>query len=125
LDADIVEVFLLYGSAGFNFNQTPSVVPAAVKHIDTHEHAVMLEHSLEDRRNLPVGDQLSRGADHLIEPTFISNLYAARKKLAGEQSHFLTLRHDRFGCSVGLCREFRLVSLKVEPLQTLAARNKL
>jgi hypothetical protein len=125
LDADIVEVFLLYGSAGLDLNETPAPVPTAMKHIDAHQHAVMLEHSLKDCRNFSVGDQLPRGADRLIEPTVTANLNAARKKLAGEQSHLVSLFHDHFGCSVGLHCEFRRVNLPVEALQTLAARNKL
>jgi hypothetical protein len=124
LDADIVEVFFLYGSAGFDLNETPAPVPAAMKHIDAHQHAVMLEHSLEDCRDRRVRDQLPRCADRLIQPAIAANLNAARKKLAGEQSHFLTLRHDRFGCSVRLCREFRLMYLPVQAFEALATRDE-
>jgi hypothetical protein len=90
-----------------------------MKHIDAHQHAVMLEHSLKDCWNLSVADQLPRGADRLIEPAVTANLNAARKKLVGEQSHLAPLLHHRFGCSVGLRCESRLMNLPVEALEAL------
>jgi len=36
LDAHIIEVLLLYRSAGFDLNETPALVPTAMKDIDAH-----------------------------------------------------------------------------------------
>ena len=124
LDADIVEVFLLYGSAGRDLNETPAPVSPAMKYIYPHQHAVMLEYTLENCRNLSVGDQLPRGADRLIEPTVTAYLNAARKKLAGEQSHLAPLFHDRLIGSTRLRCEFRLMHLPVEALEALHTSNE-
>jgi hypothetical protein len=90
-----------------------------MKDIDAHQHAVMLEHSLEDCWNLSVGDQLPRGADRLIEPTVTASLNSARKKPAGEQSHLAPLLHDRLIGSTRLRCEFRLMYLPVETFEAL------
>jgi len=96
-----------------------------MKHIDAHQHAVMLERSLEDCRDFTVGDQLSRGADRLIEASFIANLDSTRKQLASKHADFVPLLHDCLIGSTQLRCEFRLVNLPVKPLDALAACNKL
>src|ERR1022692_210674 len=95
-----------------------------MEHIDAHYHSIVLKSSLKERRNVGVGDQLPRGADRLIEPTVTANLNAARKKLAGEQSHLAPLLHDRLIGSTRLRCEFRLMHLPVEPLETLHASEE-
>jgi hypothetical protein len=119
LDADIVEVFLLYGSAGLDLNETPSSIPTAMKHIDAHYHSVVLKNRLKKRGNLSVGDQLPRGADRLIEPTATANFDPTRKQLPGEQPYLTPLLEDCFGCRIGLRCEVRRVSLPVEALEAL------
>ena len=56
LNRHVIKVLFLYGSAGLDFDQTPATVTPAMQDVHFHEHAVMLEHSLEDRRNFAVGD---------------------------------------------------------------------
>jgi hypothetical protein len=121
LDADIIEMFFLDGSAGLDFNETPAPIPAAMKDIDAHQHSVVLEHSLEDCRDFTVGDQLSRGADRLIETTVAADFDAARKQLSGKHADFVPLLHDCFIGSIRFRCKFRLVNLKVEAFDALAA----
>jgi len=56
LNGNIVEVFLLYGSAGLDLNETPSTVPPAMQDVHPHYHSVVLKSSLKERRNFRVGD---------------------------------------------------------------------
>ena len=48
-------------------------------------------------------------------------LYSTRKQLAGKQADLAALLDDRVCGTVRLSSEFRLVNLKVEALQALAA----
>jgi hypothetical protein len=72
--------------------------------------------------SLPVRDQLSCGADRLIESTIAANFDTARKKLVGKQPDLATLLDDRLAGGVRLRREFRLLYLPVQALEALAAR---
>ena len=125
LDPNVVEVLFFQVSAGFDFNKTPAFVPAAVKHIDAHEHAAVLERPLEYRRNFAVGDQLPRYADRLIQTTDASTSIPPGKSWRASSPTSRPCWMIASADGVWLCREFWLVNLKVEPLQTLAARNKL
>jgi hypothetical protein len=109
LDANVIKVLFLYGSAGLDLDQTPSSVPATMKHIDKHYNPVVLECGFEDCRDFTVGDQLPRGAHRLIEPALAADLDSTGKQLAGEHPHLVSLLHNRFGCSVGLRCEFGLI----------------
>jgi len=56
LNRHVIKVLFLYGSAGLDLDQTPALVPAALQDVHFHEHAAMLEDSLEDRGNFVVRD---------------------------------------------------------------------
>ena len=56
LDRDVFEVLILHVGGGLDFDQTPAPVAPPMQDVHSHEHAVVLEHSLEDRRNFWVGD---------------------------------------------------------------------
>ena len=56
LDRHVLKMVVLEVCGGLDLDQTPSAVPAALKHIHAHEHAAVLESALEDRRNLWVRD---------------------------------------------------------------------
>jgi hypothetical protein len=53
------------------------------------------------------------------------NLYATGKQFASEHVDFAPLLDDRFCRLIRFGREFRLMNLKVEALEALAARDKL
>jgi hypothetical protein len=95
-----------------------------MKHIDSRQHAVMLEHSFENCRDFTVGDQLLRCADRLIEAAFIANFNAPRKHLAGEQPDFAPLLHDRLIGSTRRRCEFRLMHLPVEAFEALPTSHE-
>jgi hypothetical protein len=125
LNRHVIKVLLFYGSAGLDLDQTPAPVPAAMEDINAHQHSVMFEHSLEDCGDFTVGDQLSRGADRLVETTFAADFDPTRKQLAGKHADFVPLLHDCLIGSIRLRCEFWLVNLPVKPFDTLATCNKL
>jgi hypothetical protein len=55
-NTEVIKMMLFNLCRGLHFHETPSTVSSAVKNIDADQHNVMLEHSLEDCRNVPVGD---------------------------------------------------------------------
>jgi len=95
-----------------------------MKHIDTHYNAVVLKSSLKERGDFWVRNQLSCGADRLIE-TALADLHSTRKKLSGKHADILSLLHDRLCRTVRLCGKFRLVYLPVQALEALHACNEL
>jgi hypothetical protein len=94
-----------------------------MKYIDAHHNSEVLEHSLENCRNVSVGDQLPRGADRFVE-TALGDLHSSGEEPAGEHADIVSLLHDRLCRTVRLCGKFRLVNLPVEPFQTLATRDE-
>jgi hypothetical protein len=84
LDRHVFEVVILDLGCGFNFDQSPAFVFATMEHIDTHENAIVLEGAFEDSGDVSVSDNLSRGADRLIQAPFAANFDATRKHLAGK-----------------------------------------
>ena len=60
-------VFFQVG-AGFDLDQPPATVAAALQDVHSHEHAAVLERGFIDRRDFRVGDQFPRVTQRLIEP---------------------------------------------------------
>ncbi len=56
LDRNVAEMVILNVGRGFDFDETPSTVPATMENIDAHENAIVLERALKDRRDVSVCD---------------------------------------------------------------------
>jgi len=124
LDCNVFEMMILNLGCGFNFDQSPALVFATMEYIDAHENAIVLKRAFKDRRDVSVSDYLSRGADHLIQAPLAANFDATRKHLAGEHADLASLLNDRLCRSIRLGSQYRLVNLKVDALQALAASNE-
>ena len=126
LDRNVADMVILYVGRGFHFDETPSTVSASMQNIDAHEHAAVLEGAFKDRRDF-AGSRLARAWRGSPDPSLPSlrtstppgNIWRA------SMPDLASLLDDRLCRSIRLGSQFRLVYLKVEPLEALAACDKL
>src|SRR5437762_4006015 len=96
LDCHVFQMVLFQIGCGFYFDKPPTVFLAALQNVNLNDYALMLKRTLKYCRNCWICDQLSGGADRLIQPTRTANLDAARKQLTGKHSDIPPLFDNGF-----------------------------
>jgi hypothetical protein len=56
LDRDILVMVILNVARGLDFDETPATVSTPMQNVHFHQHVLVLQHRLEDRRNFRIGD---------------------------------------------------------------------